>query len=52
MLTDEQCREIWDSGEKIVVDSPEGKEIMKWLMADTKKNAHKQVWDRKLGING
>lgn len=34
MLTDAQCQDLWDNASKenpIVIDSPEGKQVMQWL---------------------
>jgi hypothetical protein len=43
MLTDEQCREIWESGRKFAIDSAEGKQIMEWLRKDVDMNVKKHV---------
>lgn len=36
MLTNQQCQEIWESDQKIVVDTPEGKQVMDWVREQNK----------------
>ena len=46
MLTDQECKEIWESASKdnpIVVDSVEGKQVMAWLERFNKSRAKYNV---------
>lgn len=53
MLTDKQCKAIWeDPSKKVNINTPEGIQVMQWVEKELKKSvSNKPCFDIKSGIN-